>query len=283
MRSFTKDFVAMTLGMFFGAVFAHNLGWFWPIGIIGGGVIGWIVRMLTEPKRIKEAAFKSYKVTISWQPKEDWKNRLNCALRESILIGGWFGWLFGVISIIMLFDHTEEYLVERVERILKSMFNETLFSAFILYILAIFFTIVIAFIFFSMMRYFIFDEWEINNAIKEEEFSYKKMNTVVVHYKIIKYFFLGLLWLVRNIPNDASFIRKTFWGIVSFTKTFLILVHHERFVTCGIYAGVGSLIIFFVVSSQIVPIAIAAVVGALVGASIRPFALSLLERKAIQV
>ncbi|MBI2637566.1 MAG: hypothetical protein HYW88_01575, partial [Candidatus Sungbacteria bacterium] len=56
MTDFKKDMVAIALGVFFGALFAHSLGIYWPLGILAGGAVGYVARLLTEPMRVVSAA-----------------------------------------------------------------------------------------------------------------------------------------------------------------------------------------------------------------------------------
>lgn len=292
MRSFTKDFVAMALGMFFGALFAHKLGWFWPIGIVGGAGIGWIVRMLTEPKRIKEAALKSYEATINWRPKKDWKDRLKVGLFTTIILGGFFGVIAGLIAVsVFIFDAPNQGGIT----VAVTNCPEAYIVSFLNYLFSIIFVHLFIGIFCLHCEYHRLLEKSkpLSSLANLRECAYK-YNILSLHYNGVKYFLFGIFWFLCQIPKVPSYfvwfvcqtwkcVKKIFWTVVLFIGRFLLFVHHERFTACGVYAGIGALIVFFVLPNQILLISIASIFCAIAGALLRPSVLALLEKKAVQV
>lgn len=245
MNLFWKDAMAMFFGMFFGAMLAHSAGCYWLVGVLAGGGIGYLSRLIQEPERVVWAARTAWQKTVSWEPdKEWWRLFLATNFYATMFSGGAASPLAGLVGICVVAQITLITLIPAIVGYLVGV------------ALALLFALVIAILFFLLD---IETTEELKRHFRQRKDLAWRYNAVTIYYRL-------LIWTVFGIKT-----------ILGFVKSFVILVHSERFTACGAYSIIGALGIYIYIPYQPALMAIVAVAGALLGAILRRVVLRILE------
>ncbi|MBI2056307.1 MAG: hypothetical protein HYT37_02915 [Candidatus Sungbacteria bacterium] len=243
--AFRKDVFAMFVGMALGAMLAHAVGYLWFLGILSGGALGYVVRMLTEPERIKYAGKRAWQ-TIVGSLAVNWKQRMISDFYCGIGFGGILGIYSGSVSLI---SGEDPYFGIQNPLVRYGLY--TIASN------------VIA-VFFSLLILYPVNAEEPEGANIFMRFGVN-FNSVAIHYYILRWLGIGVAWMFYRLTYIPSLCGHG-WR---FLKSFFRFVHSEDFTACGLYGLAGAVIIFFTVPYNAGFILLAAAVGAFVGAAMR--------------
>lgn len=235
-KDLKKDVFAIGLGSFFGSLFAHSFGLFWLLGILAGGAIGYLVRLLFEPSRVLFCLKVAWSKTFGWLPDPLWKERMKAALYFSLGVAGMLSSLFCFpVTLGIIFG----------ER------NYTFTKALLIYF-GIHISVNLLLMIVSLTMVFFFDLVSSpQSIITDTQWSAKNLNSLAIHWFLLKYLGIGI------------------WRSPKFLKIFIKLVHSSDLSACGLYASAGATAIFFTLPFSPLLMAAGAVVSGFVGAGMR--------------
>ena len=209
--------LACFLGGFIGTLVAKNLGFFWWIGLIAGGFVGFLSY---EFKAVIIACKNAWKAVIGIRiTKEQWQkfeNHLKLYFQDwfSSTMGLYGTIVIGVMLVLCLTD--TKYNWVGVGMVMAFFFLCSFLTAYLLF------------------------ELDVDKKTRK---SLLRWNPVRIYCWIVpKYIFLGVVYLIKHTPKFIAEIVKT---ILRFTKHVFIEIHSEIRLLCGIDAAIGVCIGFF--------------------------------------
>lgn len=239
MNKSLKIFIACFLGAGIGTLTALQLnGYFWWVGLLVGGLIGYLSY---EFKKVRRAIPKAWHAVKGWKPnKERWK------------VGWMMFWaLVSFLSTILL----------AFSLLLFIDMETSVWTTFV----AIFgFSFLVS----LLMTIGIVSDMGVERFEKElgdAREMFKNFNPIKVYfYYVPKYIVLGLFHFFKGTIYVLVRIPGFLWGIITtialFIKTLFTMIHSEIRLLCGIDAAIGATIGYFAGS-----VIIGAVSGGLFG------------------
>jgi len=259
MKSFVKDWLSIFISGILGAFLVRSFNGWWLFGALAGGAIGYVMRTLTEPQRIKQGLERASQATKNkWQGVTFWRPGpyFKDVVKESIQLGLIAGGICGLFinGIIMTSD--------------GAVINPSLMIIINCYVLMH----ILCFIFMSLAVFFIMMmKEEDKNFHKTDNLSLwaKRLNSISIHYNLFLIWPLkGVWWLLKLVYKNLPLVKK-------FLIVFVRYIHCEDFYACGVYAAVLSIIVGLLVSPQPILTITACLVGAAIGAGMRRIVLRL--------
>ncbi len=212
-----KVFVACALGAFIGGIVALQLnGYFWWVGLIAGGFVGYITY---EFKAVLQAIPKAWRVVIGWRPNvEYWKAFGKLSVYFTLFIST----ITVPLAILFLLISAEDitaygYLLITplmgllMARVMTSDYNE--------------------------------GEYQ---SVVQEFRRFARFNALTTCWYVPKYLLLGMWyslkgtwWLLRRgIPVTVVAITRFIWQVFK-------LIHSDERLLCGVDAAIGALVGYF--------------------------------------
>jgi hypothetical protein len=245
-RNLQKVMLACFLGGFIGALVAKNLGFFWWVGLIVGGFVGFLSY---EFKAILIACKNAWKAVV----RQESRTKIKKFFRD---FGTACRGLLNAVSSVMI----GAGLIVAILEICLNRHNFTLSNLFDALSAVCFWTAM-----FTLVG--------VGICFRDEKFirDARRLNPFRVYFWILpKYFFISLRWLIiKAIPFLAIGIffkipkftyRIAIPTVWKFIKHVFIEIHSEIRLLCGIDAAIGALIGFFACNALI-----GGVAGALFG------------------
>ncbi len=223
-----KIFLACALGAFIGALTALEInGYFWWLGCIVGGVVGYFIYELNT---VLAAIPRAWRAATSWRP-----NMVMIKLRLSFGFGLFcmsssFIIFFGSIIIIGAWDASGNPM---------SIMTVSIISI-----------CICGFMFLLGMA-----TKPVNNIVEYKQFTrecilYANPVAVYIYWPVV-----GIILGIKNIPRAirvTCHASITVGGVTAtFTKKLFLLIHSEERLLCGVWAATGSLIGYFAGSAII--------------------------------
>lgn len=247
---FKKDVFSMFLGMAMGALIAHSAGYLWILGVLSGGAIGYLTRMLTEPTRIKYAAKRAWQMTTDMYESlfYDWQKRLTVSFQFGIFLGGTIGSVMGLMAFLAAVSGEPDFWFG-------------IDNPFVRYGVLAFITNAIILVFTTSLFYLLERDIDSNPNINTKWLA-RNLNLVMIHYHVARLAILKIILIVASLPS-------VFRSVGRFLCLFFRFVHSDDFSACGSYALLGSVAIYFMVPNDFGLILASAFLGSVFGAIVR--------------
>ena len=244
--NYLKDAVAIFLGAILGAFFIQYFNYLWLWGMLIGGTIGYLVRLLTEPKHCIASFKKSYNNLIGYKIPENFKHNLPTSLLYTVTISSLISLVFIIFGFISFIESSEPIKI-------SSIFLVSFIMGVFAFILGLVFSLIMSFL----------RQSEFGDLDEATEFFQK--------YNLISFLFTSIKWiLLKFLP----FIFKLL-------IYFFYYAHHKNFVACGIYASILALLVGLSPINTPLNLILATFVGALAGAGIRKIILLLVSKEKV--
>lgn len=204
-----KVFVACALGAFIGGVVALQLnGYFWWIGLVAGGLVGYFTY---EFRTVLKAIPKAWRAVIEWRPNvEYWRAFGKLSVHLTIAAS-----TFTVLPAI-LFLVSDNYVMSIV------LISITLLAGVIVTVIALFDSSIT-------------DITEDYQPVIEDARDIARYNVITVYFR---YAPKAIWWTIKRIPSIAvslaRFVRKVFR-----------LIHSDERLLCGVDAAIGATVGYF--------------------------------------
>ena len=252
MNDLKKDAFAIATGIFLGVMFAHALGIYWPLGIVVGGAVGYLARLLTEPKRVASAAEMAWRAVAEGLPKYQFKQRVMYGFCVAVSLAGMFGL---VLTVILLIQVLLGYKMP------SDLLYRVVVTVFLVHAVAT----TVGFLVATCLSPPPSKE---DVQLAKKGFTY--FNFISIHILAGYYPLKGIVLFVKNF----SFFART---TLKFTRLFLKFVHSEMFTACSAYSMVFGTLTFLAVPNSLAFILFFAVLGGIAGALVRLVVLELLQ------
>lgn len=272
---FRKDVFTIAVGTFLGAMLAHSLGYLWYLGVACGGFMGYLSRLLTEPQAITYAGKRAWQVAKQLHLPENWWERVKSGFYDGTCIGGPTGVLMGVVLV----------LSNNLEPRGRAAADLGVNSSLDLYILSLFSVSLLCALLISIL--FLFDgatyEFHHGRRINWKKWAIQ-LNPISIHLFAIYYTVLGLaycvsyalwslVWAIVHVPDFFIGMWRLLVLSACFVKLFSKFVHAEKFTACGVYASLGSFLVFILIPNNPLAIIVSSMVFGYIGARARHFLL----------
>ena len=256
---FVRNMIAIGLGAGIGVILAYSFGEVWPLGLCIGGVMGYVIRQLTEPLRIIRAIVRAWHTVSDYRfrLKEDWSERLVFGMQLGFVAGGWMSFFCGLIGLSIWFDSLQKgrELILSLPATIALYFGATAFALLVL--------ILIAYVNRDPAEH---QRVSLESMAPLSWWSVARWNAISIPF-FLPAFCLWLagagLWRHRSL-------------IVKFVLEFCRLVHSEAATACGVWAFIVGAMVFLFVPTNPTLIVFSLIIGAAIGAMMKPLVLRLI-------
>lgn len=241
-----KVFLACAIGAFIGSLVTLEVNrWFWWLGLITGGLTGYLSY---EWKKVAQSIPAAYRTARGWQaPELYWRELWQAFLSALSFLSVAGSWVFlFVISLLILLEGV-------------GAINIALLPLCSIFLIGIAF-----FTFFITLIWFNFDTGR-KVGLREKDISRHKKLTVeflAASPPVVFFWHIprGLYWLIPRLPHVLAVTGKGLASAARFLGRFawqvFIRIHSEMRVLCGVDAMIGTTVGYFAGS---------AIIGALAG------------------